>query len=120
MNRPWEIRFYETINGTVPVLDFIRSLPKSERVRVGHAIDDLEWFGPSLRMPHSRPIVSEESLFELRVAGEANIYRIFYFHYTGKTFVLLHAFAKKTQKTPDKEIQAALNRLKDYKQRIKE
>lgn len=102
------------------MLDFIRLLSKSERVRVGHAIDDLEQLGPALRMPHARPIVSQENLFELRVAGESNIYRVFYFHYTGKTFVLLHSFAKKTQKTPEKEIQTALSRLKDYQQRLKE
>ena len=120
MKRPWEIQFYETETGTTPVLDFIRSLPKSERVKVGHAIDDLEQLGTSLRMPHARPIVSQEDLFELRVTGEANRYRVFYFHYTGKVFVLLHAFVKKTQKTPDKEIKTAMARLKDYKERIKE
>jgi phage-related protein len=116
----WQIDFYETKSGNCPVLEFIRTLPKEERVRLGHAIDDLERNGPALRMPQSRPILSKESLFELRISGEQNIYRVLYFHFTGKTFILLHAFIKKSQKTPEKEINIALERLKDFKQSTKE
>lgn len=97
------------------MLSFLRELPKTERIQAGRTLDLLEWQGTALRMPFSRSITSQDSLFELRINGENNIYRIFYFHFTGKKFVLLHAFIKKTQKTPDKEIKIAVTRLKDYK-----
>ena len=97
------------------MLSFLRELPKTERIQAGRTLDLLEWQGTALRMPFSRSITGQDSLFELRINGENNIYRIFYFHFTGKKFVLLHAFIKKTQKTPDKEIKIAVTRLKDYK-----
>jgi len=40
--------------------------------------------------------------------------RIFYFSYTGKRFVLLHAFLKKTDKTPPAEIDIAEKRMQDF------
>ena len=115
MKPPWEIDFYETASGSQPVRDFLLKLPKLERARVGRVIADLEWKGTALRMPTSRPLIGKENLFELRISGEQNIYRVLYFHYTGKKFVLLHAFTKKTNKTPEKEIKIALERLTDYK-----
>jgi phage-related protein len=120
MRASWEIEFYSTETGSEPVLDFIRSLPKVERSQVGRIIRKLEEEGTALRMPQSRPLVSAESLFELRVSGEQNIYRVLYFHFTGRTFVLVHAFTKKTQRTPEKEIKIALQRLRDHKKRKKE
>lgn len=36
---------------------------------------------------------------------------------TGKTFLLLHGFQKKKQKTDEREIKTALDRLLDYKSR---
>ena len=115
----WEVEFYKTESGKSPVLDFIRALPKPERAEIGWGIDDLERLGPMLRMPLSRPLISKENLFELRITGEDNIYRVLYFHFTGRKFVLVHAFVKKVQKTPDKELKIALERLKDYKARHK-
>jgi len=120
MKRPWTVLFYENSTGKTPVLDFLRKQPKVDRARLGHAIDELEWHGTKLRLPLSRPLSLSENLFELRVSGEDNIFRILYFHFTGTTFVLLHAFVKKTQKTPSNEIDIALKRLKDFKKNNKE
>jgi len=114
MERFWEVLFYHDSAGDSPVKDFIRNLPKVERTRIGQGIESLEISGPSIRMPHARPITSEKGLFELRIKGEDNLYRIFYCHYTGKTFVLLHAFTKKTRKTPEKEIHIAKQRRTQF------
>lgn len=48
------------------------------------------------------------------VEQNTNIYRIFYFAYTGKFVILLHGFQKKTQKTPKKEIEIAEARMQDF------
>lgn len=67
--------------------------------------------GPSLRLPHSRAF--GDGLFELRPRGKSGIGRAFYCFLLGKRVVVLHAFIKKTQQTPDKELKLARNRLKE-------
>lgn len=118
--RPYEVLFYFSATGRNPVLEFIRPLPRGEKSRIGHSIDELEWRGTSLREPHAKPLKTQDGLYELRITGEDNIYRVLYFHFTGKSFLLLHAFVKKTQKTPSSEMDIAMKRLKDYKKRLKE
>jgi len=44
---------------------------------------------------------------------------LIFFHYKEKILVVLHAFVKKTQKTPAREIKIALERLKNYKKEKK-
>ena len=53
-------------------------------------------------------------MYEIRVDKSTNIYRIFYFVYTGRRFILLHGFQKKTQKTPKREIEIAEKRRKEF------
>jgi phage-related protein len=67
--------------------------------------------GPSLRLPHSRAF--GDGLFELRPRGKSGIGRAFYCFLLGRRVVILHAFIKKTQQTPDKELKIARNRLKE-------
>lgn len=55
-------------------------------------------------------------LWELRPMND----RIFFFSVDGDTFILLHCFKKKTQKTPRKELEQAKQNMKDYKRRISE
>jgi phage-related protein len=43
--------------------------------------------------------------------------RIFYFCSCDNTFILLHSFRKKTQKTPRREIEKALRERNDYLKR---
>ena len=68
-------------------------------------------YGPSLRLPHSRAF--GDGLFELRPRGRAGIGRAFYCFMVGKRVVVLHAFIKKTQQTPDRELKLARKRLKE-------
>jgi phage-related protein len=45
-----------------------------------------------------------DGLFEIRIEFESNIYRIFCFFDEGNLVILINAFQKKTQKTPNQEI----------------
>lgn len=60
---------------------------------------------------------------ELRTKQANNIFRTFYFVVikdepeNSEKAVLLHAIQKKTDKTPKKELETALARMKDYKSR---
>ncbi|MEK6776323.1 MAG: type II toxin-antitoxin system RelE/ParE family toxin [bacterium] len=70
-------------------------------------------FGPNLRMPHSRAM--GEGLFELRPRGSEGIGRALYCFVVGKRIVILHAFVKKTQETPEKELRLARKRMKEVR-----
>ncbi|QQR64842.1 type II toxin-antitoxin system RelE/ParE family toxin [Candidatus Kaiserbacteria bacterium] len=82
---------------------FIESLYAEEITKVMKVIDLLEEFENNLGMPHSKYL--ENGLLELRIRGKREI-RILYCFHKNSAF-LLHAFIKKTQKTPEKELTAA-------------
>lgn len=66
-----------------------------------------------LRLPHSRAF--GDGLFELRPKGRSGIGRAFYCFLVGKRVIVLHAFIKKTQQTPDRELKLARQRLKEVR-----
>jgi phage-related protein len=68
-------------------------------------------FGPKLRMPHSRAMGG--GLFELRPCGREGIGRAFYCYVVGGRIIILHAFVKKTQETPEQELRIARRRMKE-------
>ena len=59
-------------------------------------------------------ITGTEGLFEIRVEFQGNIYRIFSCFDEGKLVVLFNGFQKKTQKTPQSEIDRALKIKEEY------
>jgi phage-related protein len=54
-----------------------------------------------------------DGLFELRPRGRARIGRAFYCFLVGKRVVVVHAFIKKSQHTPDYKLKLARKRLKE-------
>ena len=93
------------------VLAEIESWPVDVLADYARLVGLLAEFGPSLRLPHSRPF--RDGLFEHRPRGRAGIGRAFYCFLFGKRVVVLHAFIKKTQQTPDHELKLARKRLKE-------
>lgn len=61
----------------------------------------------------------QDSLFELRIEWQSNTYRIFFCFDGGQIVILFNGFQKKTQKTPDKEIDKALKLKREYYDRKK-
>jgi phage-related protein len=114
----WNIEFYETENGNSPVIKFIDSLSSKEKAKIARYFDLLSEYGNFLREPYVKPIHGYKKLLELRIPISPNICRIFYFQWQGSTFVMLHAFIKKTNKTPKKELELAEKRMKDYQRRF--
>jgi phage-related protein len=68
-------------------------------------------FGPNLGMPHTRSM--GEKLFEIRLKSKEGISRVFYCTKTGERIIMLHMFIKKSEKTPEKELRVARERLKE-------
>ncbi len=115
----WEVEFYQRENGTVPVLEFLLSLNPKMRAKAFSEIELLKKHGLHLREPYVKSLKGQEykGLFELRVQFASDITRIFYFAYRNNTFVLLSGFTKKTQKTPEKELERAKRYKLDYERR---
>lgn len=86
--------------------EFIQELPPSDQAKVAWTLDLLEELGVELREPYTKHLKGD--LWELRTQ---NI-RILYFLHRG-AIVLLHAFKKKTMKTPREDIELALRRMRD-------
>lgn len=116
MDEGWKITYYQTSSEKSPVYDFIQGLNPKAKSKIIAAINLLEEYGVQLSFTHTKKLTGTD-LWELRVVGGDNI-RIFYVAFTGKSFLLLHGFVKKTQKTEKKEIKTARERLKDYKLRL--
>lgn len=111
----WRLIYYESSKGISPVFDFIESLNARAKAKVTNTFDLLTEFGIRLGSPHVKKI-SQTSIWELRILGGDSI-RIFYAAISGRSFLLLHGFIKKSQKTPKRELKIALARLKDQKTR---
>ncbi len=108
---------YKTSGGAYPVQEFIDSLEIKVQSKVKDSIKLLQEFGIRLGLPHVKKLTGTE-LWELRILGGDNL-RVLYIAMTGKTFVLLHGFKKKKDKTPPKEIKIAEGRLDELRSRIK-
>lgn len=100
--------YYKSARGEIPVLEFIDSYPTS-KPKVMRIINVIKDYGLTLAIPHVKKLTNTP-LWEIRILGRDNI-RILYAVWTENGIILLHAFIKKSQKTPVKEIQIALNRL---------
>ena len=116
MEGEWQLVLYATESGRSPVAEYLDSLPTEEAARLREGIDLLKRFGLRLGTPHVRCMGS--SLWELRIRGRLH-HRVLYFAATGRELVLLHAFAKKTPKTPRAELQTARRRMADYQERTR-
>jgi phage-related protein len=55
-----------------------------------------------------------DGIYEIRVEYQSNIYRIFCCFDAGNLVVLFNAFQKKTQKTPNNELEKAIRLKREY------
>ena len=117
----YNVEMYEKTDGKVPVLEFILNLEPKQQAKIYREIDLLEKFGNELHYPHVDTVKGDKNkgLWELRIEFSSNIFRIFYFLPQNNTVILLHGIVKKTQKTPQKELKVALDRMKEFIRREK-
>lgn len=89
----------------------IESWPDGILADYARLVELLLEFGPNLKMPHSKAM--GKGLFELRPKGREGIGRAFYCFLVGRRIIILHAFLKKTQTTPQPELAIARKRMKE-------
>jgi phage-related protein len=107
-----EVIFYQSSRGEYPVKEFLDDLDKKARAKVYQHLMLLEKEGPNLLRPYADHVRGK--IRELRVRFSSVNVRIFYFFFVREQIVLLHAFSKKTQELPEKEIEQAERNMKDW------
>jgi len=117
----WNIEFYQDLRGNYPVYDYIYTLPIKHRAKITYTIDLLQSRGLILGSQKSRKMQGSRfyGLWELRIKYSTNNYRILYFLFRKRTFVLLHAFLKRGRKTDIGHLELARRRIIDYKTRMR-
>lgn len=108
----YSIHFYVDKKGNALVRDFIKELNKKSRAKIGRYLDLLEKTGPDLVRPYADHV--RDKIRELRVRVADGNVRIFYFFFIEKKIILLHAFKKKTQELPEREIAQAERNMQDF------
>ena len=116
----FNIDFYRTADGSSDIEDFLDDLQKKaatnkdariQHKQVAQYIQFLEDYGTRLGENVTKHL--EEDIWELRPGNN----RVLFFFFENDTFVLLHHFRKKTQKTPRREIDRAKSERDDWKTR---
>jgi len=111
------VEFYETADGRSELWDFLEELRmkaatnKDARIQykqISLYIQLLQDNGTRLNENITKHL--EDGIWELRPGNN----RVFYFFFENDTFVLLHYFRKKSQKTPKREIEKTKNERADY------
>ena len=116
----FEIIFYEDENENSEILDYLDDLQaRSEtdknarinREKILTYLEALRQYGTRIGKPVVKHI--DGKIWELRPLSN----RIFFFYWEDNNFVLLHHFVKKSQKTPEKELNKARKKLKSFLER---
>lgn len=100
------VRFYQTNSGQEPVRKYLQQLPVKEAAELGVAIEELACAGPRAGFIDVRQL--RWKLWEVRVGH----HRILFAQIRDAETILLHAYKKQKQRTPNREIDLALWRLK--------
>jgi phage-related protein len=104
------VRFYSTAAGREPVLDWLRSLDKEDRRKIGTDLMRVQ-FGWPIGMPLVRSL--GEGLWEIRSDLPSNHTARLLLCFCEDVIVVLHGFIKKTQKTPPADLDIARRRMKE-------
>ena len=91
--------------------DFIDTLNEAEARKVFYVIDMLK---TQERVNAKFVKYLRDEIFELRAEHGGNIFRVFFIFDDGNVVMLFNGFQKKTQKTPEKEINKAIQLKKEY------
>lgn len=110
--------FYRERSGKEPVRELVEGLDKDAQAALERQIERLNMLSeavPHLPFPHSSQVAGE--MRELRCHYGRDLYRILYTR-SGQLLVLLHVFAKRSAKIPERDIRVAEERWLDFRTRM--
>ena len=105
--------FYRTANGSSPVEEFLDSLTGKQAQKVLWVLRIVEEL-PSVPRQYFKKLTGTDDLWEVRAQMGNNTLRLLGFFDGVQLVVLTNGFAKKSQKTPAREIELAERRKRDY------
>lgn len=106
----WSVEFLDE-----DVLAEMEAQPRDVRAKFEHIVRLVQAHGlERVHEPYIRHL--EGRLWEMRMKGRDTIARAIYVTAVGKRIVVVRVFTKKTQKTPRREIETALERAKEIDQ----
>jgi phage-related protein len=104
-----EIILHKTESGRFPVQQFISAIrSRVDRAKIAQGFEAIETM-QTVSALYLKKLSGRHDLWEIRIRR----YRFLGF-YAGQQLVLVHAFAKQTQKTPLHEIEVAVRRRQNY------
>ena len=92
-------------------LTFYRALEAGAQKKIDYVLDVLKMQD---RVSEKFVKYIKEGIYEIRASYNGNIYRAFFIFDEGNIVMLFNGFQKKSQKTPSKEIDKALELEKEY------
>lgn len=101
----WVIDFFEGVE--TAILD----MPPKIQARVLRLLELMEIHGANLGAPHTEAM--GDGLFELRAKAQEGIGRVLFCYLRGRHIYILHAFVKKSQKTPRRDLVLARMRMRE-------
>jgi len=101
----YKIKFYIKTNGRIPAREFLESLPEKHQAKIAGRIELLRQNKGILGEPYAKHI--RNKLWELRIDFGREAYRFFYCMTSKRRIVILSGFKKKSNRTPDKELEKA-------------
>lgn len=97
-----------------PIRKIIHDWPVEVRKELGAILTRLQK-GQSIGMPDSRPMpIVHAGVAEIRVSDRRGAFRTFHLIHFEFGILVFHAFTKKTQKTPDQEVETGKKRLREF------
>jgi phage-related protein len=113
-----KVILYKNANGKCLFEDFVFSLPPKVQKKITMNVQFLRET-LILKEPYFKKLVNTSGIWEGRIHAGSDIFRYFFFFDDGNIVVLTHGFQKKTQKTPQNEIERAEEIKRDYLKRKK-
>jgi phage-related protein len=110
------IFFYKTSGGDSPVEEFIESLPGKVQQKIAWVLKIVREL-PVVNRQFLKKLSGTKDIWEIRIDSGSDTFRILGFFDRGDLVILTNGFAKKTEKTPLKEIKLAEERKSDYEER---
>lgn len=102
----WTVEFYNE-----SVEEAILAMPPKIQARMFRLLELIEKHGANLGSPHTEPM--GDGLFEIRAKAQEGIGRSLYCYRQGQRIIVLHAFIKKSQKTPKSALELAKYRKRE-------
>ena len=108
-----EVQFYRTAGGECPVEEFLDNLRPKQAQKIAWTLQVVKEL-PMVPKQYFKKLEGTEDLWEVRAEFGGDAFRLLGFWDAGRLVVLTNGFAKKTQKTPTREIELAEQRKRDH------